>query len=71
MLFSELFGVVFSALFQILVLFRNYNYFSARGKENGDLSFFDMLLNFSVYLQYVFSVLYVLFETFQCFSEIF
>nr|DAN85577.1 MAG TPA: hypothetical protein [Caudoviricetes sp.] len=30
-----------------------------------------MLMNFSVYLQNVFSVLYVLFETFQCFSEIF
>lgn len=69
--FSELFGVVFSALFQYSVLFHNYNYFSARGKENGDLSFFDMPMNFSVYLQYVFSVLYVLFETFQCFSEIF
>lgn len=45
--------------------------FSAIGKEKCDLSFFDMLLNFSVYLQNVFSVLYVLFETFQCFSEIF
>lgn len=70
-LFSELFGVVFSALFQILVLFPNYNYFSASGKEKGGLSFFDMLIHFSVYLQNVFSVLYVLFETFQCFSEIF
>lgn len=68
---SELFGVVFSALFKISVLFPNYKYFSASGREKGDLSFFDMLLNFSVYLQCVFSVLYVLFETFQCFSEIF
>lgn len=69
--FSELFGVVFSALFHISALFHNYNYFSTIGKEKCDLSFFDMLLNFSVYLQNVFSVLYVLFETFQCFSEIF
>jgi hypothetical protein len=45
-LFSELFGVVFSALFQISALFPHYNYFSVSGKEKGSLSFFDMLLNF-------------------------
>lgn len=44
--FSELFGAVFSVLFQILVLFKHINYFSAIGKEKCDLSFFDMLLNF-------------------------
>lgn len=44
--FSELFGVVFSALFTLSVLFPNLNYFSASGKEKGDLLFFDMLLNF-------------------------
>lgn len=44
--YSELFGVVFSALFYVSVLFSHYNYFSAIGKEKCDLSFFDMLLNF-------------------------
>lgn len=44
--FSELFGVVYSALFQFSVLFPHYNYFSVIGKEKCDLSFFDMPLNF-------------------------
>ena len=44
--FSELFGVVFSALFYVSVIFHNYNYFSVSGKEKGGLSFFDMLLYF-------------------------